>query len=169
TLIGTVLGVVSNGDGVATPLNLSLNYEMAAGETHAFYVTPTDFSTGGLNYTNGTGTGNVFASDANIEFLEGGARGYPFSGSTFQPRVFNGNIHYTTGGGSGLDFTCADLGENIVEVTVTDDSGNSSTCFATVNVIDNIAPILVCQDTTMAVGPDGRATVAPMALFGTLS
>ncbi|WP_410005989.1 GEVED domain-containing protein [Aequorivita nionensis] len=168
TLIGTAVAVVSNGDGVATPLNLTLNYVMAAGETHAFYVTPTDFSTGGLNYTNGTGTGNVWASDANIEFLEGGARGYPFSGSTFQPRVFNGNIHYTTGGGSGLDFTCADLGENIVEVTVTDDSGNSSTCFATVNVIDNIAPILVCQDTTIELGPDGTATVDPMALLATL-
>ena len=144
TLIGTALAVVSNGDGVATPLNLTLDYAMAAGETHAFYVTPTDFSTGGLNYTNGTGTGNVWASDANIEFLEGGARGYPFSGSTFQPRVFNGNIHYTTGGGSGLDFTCADLGENIIEVTVTDDSGNSSTCMAVVNVIDNIAPVITC-------------------------
>src|SRR5690606_10915896 len=168
TLIGTAVAVVSNGDGVATPLNLTLNYVMAAGETHAFYVTPTDFSTGGLNYTNGTGTGNVWASDANIEFLEGGARGYPFSGSTFQPRVFNGNIHYTTGGGSGLDFTCADLGENIVEVTVTDDSGNVSTCTAVVNVIDNIAPILVCQDTTIELGPDGTATVDPMALLATL-
>jgi subtilisin-like proprotein convertase family protein len=144
TLIGTAVAVVSNGDGVATPLNLTLNYVMAAGETHAFYVTPTDFSTGGLNYTNGTGTGNVWASDANIEFLEGGARGYPFSGSTFQPRVFNGNIHYTTGGGSGLDFTCADLGENQIEVTVTDDSGNVSTCIATINVIDLIAPVITC-------------------------
>ncbi len=144
TLIGTAVGVVSNGDGVATPLNLALDYVMAAGETHAFYVTPTDFSTGGLNYTNGTGTGNVFASDANIEFLEGAARGYPFSGSTFQPRVFNGNILYTTGGGSGLDFTCADLGENLVEVTVTDNSGNSSTCTAVVNVIDITAPVITC-------------------------
>ena len=43
---------------------------MAAGETHAFYITPTDFSTGGFNYTNGTATGDVFASDANLEFLE---------------------------------------------------------------------------------------------------
>ncbi len=168
TLIGTAVGVVSNGDGVATPLNLALDYVMAAGETHAFYVTPTDFSTGGLNYTNGTGTGNVFASDANIEFLEGAARGYPFSGSTFQPRVFNGNILYTTGGGSGLDFTCADLGENLVEVTVTDNSGNSSTCTAVVNVIDNIAPILVCQDATIELGPDGTATVDPMALLASM-
>ncbi len=144
TLIGTAVGVVSNGDGVATPLNLSLDYVMEAGETHAFYITPTDFSTGGLNYTNGTGTGNVFASDANIEFLEGAARGYPFSGSTFQPRVFNGNIHYTTGGGSGLDFTCADLGENLVEVTVTDNSGNASTCTAVINVIDITAPVITC-------------------------
>ncbi|MCW5519097.1 HYR domain-containing protein, partial [Aureitalea sp. L0-47] len=83
TLIGTAPGVVSNGDGVETPLNLTLGYTIPAGETHAFYVTPTDFSTGGFNYTNGTATGNVFASDANIEFLEGAGKGYPFSGTTF--------------------------------------------------------------------------------------
>lgn len=77
TLIGTALGVVSMGDGVATPLNLSLGYAIPAGETHAFYVTPTDFSTGGLNYTNGSATGNLFVSDSNIEVYEGGARGYP--------------------------------------------------------------------------------------------
>jgi hypothetical protein len=32
-------------------------------------------------------------------------------------------------------------------VTVTDDSGNSATCFATVNVIDNIAPVITCGAT----------------------
>ncbi|MDN3725081.1 HYR domain-containing protein, partial [Aequorivita sp. SDUM287046] len=41
----------------------------------------------------------------------------------------------TVNGSTTADFTCADIGENIVEVTVTDDSGNVSTCFATVNVI----------------------------------
>ena len=74
---------------------------------------------------------------------------YPFTGG-FEPRVFNGNIHYTTGGGSGLDFTCADLGENIIEVTVTDNSGNSSTCMAVVNVIDNVAPVITCGPPVVA-------------------
>ena len=157
TLIGTAPGVVSNGDGVVTPLNLTLNYVIPAGETHAFYVTPTDFSTGGFNYTNGTATGNVFAADTNIEFLEGAGKGYPFSGTTFQPRVFNGSIHYEAGGASGsmITFTCDDLGETQVVVTATDASGNESTCTATVNVIDDTPPVLVCQDVTIELGPDG--------------
>jgi hypothetical protein len=100
TLIGTAPGVVSNGDGVTTPLNLTLGYAMAAGETHAFYVVPTDTTSGGFNYTNGTTVGAVFASDANIEFLEGAGNAYPF-GTTFQPRIFNGNILYCVGGGGG--------------------------------------------------------------------
>lgn len=169
TLIGTAPGVVSNGDGVVTPLNLTLNYAIPAGETHAFYVTPTDFSTGGFNYTNGTATGNVFASDANIEFLEGAGKGYPFSGTTFQPRVFNGNIQYeaNAGGGGGMvvDFTCDDLGFTEVTVTATDAAGNESSCIATVEVIDNLPPVLVCMDVTIGVGPNGTTAITPMDLL----
>ncbi len=170
TLIGTAPGVVSNGDGVATPLDLMLGYEMSAGETHAFYVTPTDFSTGGFNYTNGTGVGNVFASDANIEFLEGSGSGYPFNGTLFSPRVWNGNIIYTAGGGMSttIDFTCADLGENIIEVTVTDDSGNVATCMATVNVNDVTPPILICMDVTIELDENGVAEIDPNDLLAVM-
>ena len=45
-----------------------------------------------------------------------------------------------------IDFTCADLGLNEIEVTATDDAGNSSSCIATVEVRDVTDPILVCQD-----------------------
>ncbi len=41
-------------------------------------------------------------------------------------------------------FTCDDLGENSVVMTVTDDAGNTSTCTATVAIEDNIDPILDC-------------------------
>jgi hypothetical protein len=169
TLIGTAPGVVSNGDGVVTPLNLTLNYTIPSGETHAFYVTPTDFSTGGFNYTNGTATGNVFASDANIEFLEGAGKGYPFSGTTFQPRVFNGNIQYEAGaagaGGMVVDFTCDDLGLTEVTVTATDAAGNTATCTAIVNVIDDTPPVLVCQDVTIELGPTGMTDIEPEDLL----
>ncbi len=53
----------------------------------------------------------------------------------------------TVNGNTTADFTCADLGESLVEVTVTDDSGNVSTCTATVNIIDNIAPVITCGAT----------------------
>lgn len=170
TLIGTAPGVVSNGDGVATPLGLALGYAMAAGETHAFYVTPTDFTSGGFNYTNGNAVGDVFASDANIEFLEGAGSGYPFNGTLFSPRVFNGNIIYDAGAGMSttLDLDCSNLGENLIEVTVTDDSGNVGTCFATVNVNDVTDPILMCMDVTIELDENGEATIDPEDLLAVM-
>lgn len=41
-------------------------------------------------------------------------------------------------------FTCADVGANTSTLTVTDASGNSSTCNANVTVEDNLAPTAVC-------------------------
>lgn len=45
---------------------------------------------------------------------------------------------------SETNFTCADLGNNTVVLTVTDPSGNASTATANVTVEDNIAPTIVC-------------------------
>ena len=43
-------------------------------------------------------------------------------------------------------FSCSDLGDNTVTLTVTDNNGNVSTCDATVTVEDNIAPQFIsCQ------------------------
>ncbi len=42
------------------------------------------------------------------------------------------------------DFTCANIGDNTVTLTVTDVSMNTSTCTATVTVNDNIAPVITC-------------------------
>ena len=44
------------------------------------------------------------------------------------------------------DFTCADLGANTVNLTVTDQSGNTSSASATVTVEDNINPTIICAD-----------------------
>ena len=122
-------------------------YVLAAGEIHAFMqiqLMVSQWYDGLGNYTNGDWNNQNFLKCKYCNVLEGAASRIRFLEAVFQPRVFNGTIHYTTGGGSGLDFTCADLGENLVEVTVTDDSGNVSTCIATVNVIDLIAPVITC-------------------------
>ena len=142
TLVETVTGVTSAGTNVPTPLNTNLDIDVAAGETVAFYVTLVN--TTNIAYTNGTTTGALFASDANLEFYEGSGNAYPF-GLSFDPRVFNGNIIYDVDGVSTtMDFTCADLGENQVDITVTDDSGNTAMCTATVNILDETAPIITC-------------------------
>ena len=44
------------------------------------------------------------------------------------------------------DFAIADVGPNTVTLTVTDSSGNSTNATATVDVIDNIAPVIILQD-----------------------
>ncbi|MCW8981818.1 MAG: DUF2341 domain-containing protein, partial [Altibacter sp.] len=65
-----------------------------------------------------------------------------------------------------VSFDCSQLGENQVEVFVTDDSGNSTSCIATVNVIDDTDPVLICMDATIELGADGTAVVDPMDLLG---
>ncbi|RMD75401.1 MAG: hypothetical protein D6818_01755, partial [Bacteroidetes bacterium] len=50
--------------------------------------------------------------------------------------------------------------------TVTDQSGNSSTCTATVTVEDNIAPTAVCQDVTVQLDAMGNYTLMPAEVDG---
>lgn len=57
------------------------------------------------------------------------------------------------------DFTCADVGPNAVQLTVTDVSGNQSNCVATVSVEDTISPVAVCQDVTVQLDQNGNASV----------
>jgi len=97
TLVGSATGVVGNGPGVPTVLPICVNQDILAGNTQAFYVTGTQ-NTFPINYTNGTTTGALFASNADLEFYEGAGLQYPFT-ANFNPRVWNGNIHYAVGAG----------------------------------------------------------------------
>src|SRR5207245_61721 len=45
---------------------------------------------------------------------------------------------------SQTNFDCANIGTNSVTLTVTDNNGNSQTCTATVSVVDNQKPTIVC-------------------------
>ncbi|MEM6963967.1 MAG: HYR domain-containing protein [Bacteroidota bacterium] len=55
---------------------------------------------------------------------------------------------------SQTSFTCADIGDNNVTLTVTDDCGNTSTCNVTVTVQDNLPPTLTCpSDQTIHLDP----------------
>ncbi|GAA0874628.1 hypothetical protein GCM10009118_10360 [Wandonia haliotis] len=58
------------------------------------------------------------------------------------------------------DFTCADLGNNTVTLTVEDGSGNTHTATATVTVFDNFAPVLTAQDATLELDANGQVTVS---------
>lgn len=56
-------------------------------------------------------------------------------------------------------FNCSDLGSNSVTLTVTDVSGNSSTCSANVTVQDLLAPTALCQNLTVQLDGSGNASV----------
>ncbi|WP_353779314.1 HYR domain-containing protein [Winogradskyella sp. 3972H.M.0a.05] len=57
------------------------------------------------------------------------------------------------------DFTCADLGANTVNLTVTDQSGNSASASATVTVEDTVNPIVVTQNITVQLDASGNASI----------
>ena len=48
------------------------------------------------------------------------------------------------------DFDCSNLGQNVVELTVVDQGGNSSVCWGFVVVEDNLGPLAVCNEFTAA-------------------
>ncbi|HRI27348.1 MAG TPA: HYR domain-containing protein, partial [Chitinophagales bacterium] len=62
-------------------------------------------------------------------------------------------------------FTCQNVGNNTVTLTVTDTSGNTSTCNATVSVLFNPPPVSVCQPASVSLGSNGTATLSPMSVF----
>jgi hypothetical protein len=63
-------------------------------------------------------------------------------------------------------FTCANTGANTVTLTVTDASGNVSTCTSTVTVLDTISPTVVCQDITVYLDGTGNATIVAANVDG---
>ncbi len=62
---------------------------------------------------------------------------------------------------SQTNFDETNLSDNAVTLTVTDDSGNTSTCDATVTVTELPVPEAVCQDVTVQLDATGNASVTP--------
>jgi gliding motility-associated-like protein len=76
---------------------------------------------------------------------------------------------YTVGGLLNATFTAANLSTNPnpITLTVTDPSGNSTTCNTSVNVRDTISPMLTCVTDTIQVGVSGNASLTPTMVLGT--
>ncbi len=56
-------------------------------------------------------------------------------------------------------FDCSNVGTNTVVLTISDFSGNSNTCNATVTVEDNVAPIALCQNVTVQLDNNGDGSI----------
>jgi hypothetical protein len=111
TLAASATGLVHPGSGTAVTIPSLVNTTIPAGATQAFYVTVTAATATNVAYTTGTlvlptptSAGNVAFADANIQFVCGVGKSYPF-GSTFggptpggTGRCWNGRIDYVIGG-----------------------------------------------------------------------
>ena len=56
-------------------------------------------------------------------------------------------------------FDCSNVGDNTVTITATDIHGNTSSCQATVSVLDEVAPIALCQNITAQLDENGQASI----------
>ena len=96
TLIATA-SVKGSGKGQRTLLPEDLfdtPVTVNAGETQAFYITLT---TAQMRYSDGEELGAVYADDANLKILQGAGVVYPYR-ATYEPRVWNGGLIYSTTG-----------------------------------------------------------------------
>lgn len=58
-------------------------------------------------------------------------------------------------------FSCSDIGANVVVLTVNDPNGNSATCWTQVYLGDNLAPTATCQSAVTNLDANGTATILP--------
>jgi len=88
TLVGSA--VFSGVNFIRMLIPITLNETICPGDTTAFYVTA-DI---GVKYSNGWNSGIVYATDANIQLLQGHGKNYPFGGN-FPNRIPRVNVIYT--------------------------------------------------------------------------
>ncbi|GIV33512.1 MAG: hypothetical protein KatS3mg031_1047 [Chitinophagales bacterium] len=62
---------------------------------------------------------------------------------------------------SKTNFGCSDVGSTPVTLTVTDPSGNASTCVGTVTTQDVTPPVAQCKNITIQLNASGTATITP--------
>ena len=60
---------------------------------------------------------------------------------------------------SRYDFSCSDVGQNTITLTAVDVNENSASANAVVTVVDNIPPVALTQDLTLALDASGSATI----------
>ena len=65
---------------------------------------------------------------------------------------------------SRTQFSCANVGANIILLYVKDAAGNMASCSSNVQVVDNLAPVIQCPPTLLDLGPSGQV----LASLGTL-
>lgn len=62
---------------------------------------------------------------------------------------------------SQTEFDCSEIGENFVQLVVTNSEGQSKSCSATIMVVDNQSITALCQNQTVQLNENGQATISP--------
>ncbi|MDF1672606.1 MAG: PKD domain-containing protein [Vicingaceae bacterium] len=150
TLIGTATNVVSTGNGIGTPIPLPINLTIPAGQTYSFYVDASN----SVAYTNGGTVGNVWASNADMQILEGIGKASNFGG-TFSVRNWNGTIHY------GSSTTCSTF-RTPVSATLDTTAVASFTSVPNYNVVSFDGSSTTHQDSVSWDFGDGNTSTALM-------
>ena len=61
---------------------------------------------------------------------------------------------------SETQFSCLDIGQQNVSLTVIDDQGNLSSCNSTITLLDTISPLAICQSLNIFLNESGNATIS---------
>lgn len=127
TLIGSEGSLPSIGLDLATPISISINKTIFAGQTCAFYITASNpiLSTGLLTTTNSGYT--AITSNADFTVYGGVGISYPF-GTVSADQAFNGTVHYTLGDPlpvEFLDFTAVKVDQSVLLEWETESEHNS--------------------------------------------
>ena len=56
-------------------------------------------------------------------------------------------------------FNCTNMGGNLVKMTVVDNSNNNNFCLSIISVVDNVAPIALCQNHTVQLDASGGGLI----------
>ncbi len=92
---GWILALTSTvtplGTGTLSSVPGNFSIAIGAGQTFGIYVTVNGGS--GINYTNGTGLGNLYSSSADLQLFEG--KGGAYFNVNLSPRIFNGQLKYS--------------------------------------------------------------------------
>ena len=123
--------------------------------TTGLYVTTTGPSA--INYTNGSSVGAAAAQNGDLRINQGAGKSYPF-GSTFQPRIWNGTIHYTATIPTPNftvtktpDVASVNAAGNVINYTIAvTNTGNVT--LTGITIADPLTGNEACPATTLAVG-----------------
>jgi hypothetical protein len=164
TQIAGPITLTVNAPPVMTVIPANLNLVIPAGQTYAFYLTNTSAATNNNRYHNGTATGNVAATNADLTLFEGTGGAYPF-GTFFNARPWEGIVHYDYPPVTYLWNT----GATSNSITVQPATTTSYSCLASVNggscFVEDTITVQVNPVPAVALGPDSSICQGEIITF----